>query len=509
MKNTALFILSILFSIQGLHAQTLDKSFFNKADQFFATYVDNGLVDYKALQQNTALSTLITRVESTDLSGTSDLEKQAFFINAYNLHVIQKVVKNYPLQSVIKQTGFFDKKNIVVAGEKLSLNALEKEKLIGTYGDARYHFVLVCGAISCPPITDFAYRPEKLEQQLEAQTRIALNNPSFIKVNGSNVELSEIFKWYADDFGGKNQVISFINKYRNTALPSNNYSFYTYDWNLNDSKNGTGQINTPGTLSTNESRYIVSSTIPQGSFEFKLFNNLYSQRTASNGETLDSRSSFFTTSVSALYGLNDRVNVGFLTRVRRVRNQALPSSPYSVFGSDDTGSSRTGLTAFGPQIRVAPVPRWSNFSIQSSFVFPIGDDLEGNNEQPFLDWTGATWWTQIFNDFSIGDKFSLFTELDFLIEDIGGRDNLNRFSTPVTAIFSYVPTTKIVLYALGSYSPFWQENFDYFRQFGAGAKYQFTPNLELEVLYTDFSNQFLAQSNGQAETINLGLRVNI
>ena len=89
------------------------------------------------------------------------------------------------------------------------------------------------------------------------------------------------------------------------------------------------------------------------------------------------------------------------------------------------------------------------------------------------------------------------------------RTYLDYKSTPVTLIFSYVPTTKIVLYALGGYSPFWQEDFDYFRQYGIGSKYQFTPNLELELLYTNFSNEFLAQSGGRSETINLGFRFNL
>ena len=141
-------------------------------------------------------------------------------------------------------------------------------------------------------------------------------------------------------------------------------------------------------------------------------------------------------------------------------------------------------------------------------LFAVGDDLEGNGVDPFIDWTGATWWTQFFNDFAIGDNFSLFTELDFLIEDLGSG-NSNRISTPGTLIFSYNPTSKTTLYTLGSYSPFWQADFDYFTQLGIGAKYQFTPNLELELLVTDFNNKFFNQNGGQANTFNLGLRFNI
>jgi len=284
--------------------------------------------------------------------------------------------------------------------------------------------------------------------------------------------------------------------------------YYDYDWALND----VGAYMNEGTavIPSNASRYIVSSTIPKGSFEFKIFNNLYSQETGENGDRTD-RSSFFTTSISSFYGLTSRFNVGINGRFRKIRNNPLPSSPFTVFGGDDPSSSRSGITAIGPQIRYAPVPKWQNFSVQSSFVFPIGSDLAGGNGLPYIDWTGPTWNTQFFNDFSIGNKFSFFTEIDVLLEDIGdnGKGHVNRFSTPVTLIFSYVPTSQLTFYTIGGYSPYWQSEFDYFYQWGIGSKYQFTPSVELELLYTDFTNKFLNDTGGLAQTFNLGFRLNI
>ena len=498
-------------------AQSIDQQFFNKVDGLLKANVKSGLVDYASLQNNNDLDNLIDVIAKADVSNLDDKTLQAFYINAYNLHVINQVVENYPIKSVMDIAGFFDKNKIKVANRITTLNELEKGKLLSVYNDARFHFVLVCGANGCPPITNFAYTPLSLEAQLEQQTKLALNDNSFIKKGSESVELSEIFKWYTSDFGkNKEAVIAYINKYRKEPIStSSKIKYYTYDWSLNDSSNGMGSVDNIKVKSennaSNESRYIVSSTIPKGSIEIKVFNNLYSQQTGDVNELRD-RSSFYTTAVSTFYGLTNRFNVGIATRWRRVRNNSLPSSPFSVFGSDDIVNSRSGFTAIGPQIRYAPVPEWENFSIQSSFVFPIGENLAGvSGELPYIDWNGATWNTQLFNDFSIGTKFSLFTELDFLWEDIGSVDNghNNRFSTPVTAIFSFIPTNKLTIYTLAGYSPFWQEEFDYFTQIGLGTKYQFTPNFELELLYTDFSNKFLNKTGGQAETINLGLRVNI
>ncbi len=510
MKTLFSFIFTMSFITAQLTAGQIGDQFFNDTHSFLKSNVKNGLVDYGAVKNDAALKSLIKTIAEAELSNASDATKQAFYINAYNLLVINNAAQAYPLQSVTDVSGFFDGKKSMIGGKKMTLNKLEKDYLLKPYGDARFHFVLVCGAMGCPPITNFAYTPEKLEEQLEMQTRLAINDPIFIKANGSNVSLSQIFKWYTNDFGGStDSILKFINKYRTNPVPSSaKVKYYNYDWSINDTAQRVSSNGSTTAAGNNSSRYIVSSTIKKGTIEAKIFNNLYTQRTGSQ-DNLTNRSTFFTTSLSFLYGLTDRVNVGISSRYRRVRNDLLPSNVLDVFGSSagEGISQRQGITAIGPQVRYAPNVNWPNFSIQSSFVVPVGDDLQGNESAPFIDWSGATWWTQFFNDFSIGNSFSLFTEFDILIEDIG-RDDSNRFSTPATLIFSYNPTSKITLYGLGAFSPLWQAEFDYFTQAGIGAKYQFTRNVEVELLYTDFSNKFLNQTGGQAATYNLGFRYN-
>jgi hypothetical protein len=510
MKNiikTTVFL--FLMQMQGF-AVTIDLSFINDTHTLLQEHVKNGKVDYASLQNSTQFKSLITAIADADLTGASDELKKAFYINAYNLLVIDQALQSYPINSVQSIAKFFDKKNITVGGNKMSLNKFEKGIIFEVFPDERLHFVLVCGALGCPPITNFAYHPDKLDAQLEKQTKLALNDNGFVSSNGNIINISQIFNWYNKDFGGdKSSIINYINKYRDADLPTGGkFNYIDYDWNINDSRGSSGFTSPAG--GNNTFRYVVSSTIPKGSVEVKIFNNLYTQQTGSI-DNLTDRSTFFTTTLTALYGLTDRFNVGINTRYRRVRNDIADSSPLSVLGGSDAFSSRSGVTAFGPMIRYAPVPKWENFSIQSSFVFPIGEDLTGNSDQPFIDWNGATWWTQLFNDIAIGDNFSLFTELDFLIEDIGSRDDgrLNRFSTPATLILSYNPIPNLTLYTLGSYSPFWQENFDYFAQAGVGVKYQLNPDFELELLYSDFTSQFLADTGGQAATYNFGIRFNL
>ena len=263
------------------------------------------------------------------------------------------------------------------------------------------------------------------------------------------------------------------------------------------------------TAQDNDWRYILSSTIPKGGIEAKVFNNLYTQQTGAIVGELTDRATFFTTSVSFLYGLNNRFNAGFDLRFRGVRNASLPDSPFKVLNFENTEAARSGITSFGPKVRFAPFISIPKLSVQSSYAFPIGDNLSGistpTETKPYIDWDGGTWWTQVFNDFSIGAKFALFTELDFLLEDIG-KDRLNRFSTPVTVIFSYFPVKNVTLYGLAGYTPYWQDDFDYFAQAGLGGKYQFSKQFEIELLYTYFTNEYLQFIEGKAATFNIGFR---
>jgi hypothetical protein len=211
-------------------------SFFKKSDVFFKKYVANSKVDYAAVKSNSSdLETLLNLTENANLNGLTDNETKAFWINAYNLHVIKGVVAKYPVKSPLDVPGFFDKIQYTVAGNKITLNDIENKKIREKYNDARIHFVLVCGANSCPPIIEGAYFPETLEKQLNEQTKLALNNPNFIKVSKGKVSVSQIFEWYKKDFiTKKSNEIDFINKFRTTKISSNSkLGYYTYDWTLN------------------------------------------------------------------------------------------------------------------------------------------------------------------------------------------------------------------------------------------------------------------------------------
>ncbi|GAA3997653.1 DUF547 domain-containing protein [Hymenobacter fastidiosus] len=208
---------------------------------FLRQYVSpEGNVNYKALKARpAALQTLLRQVKTFNAKAATAAERKAFYLNAYNLTVIGAVVERYPLQSVMKVPGFFDKNLYLVAGEKLTLNNLEATRLRQPYNDPRIHFALVCAAVGCPRLSREAYAPATLDAQLTAQARRVLTNPEFIRVDAGakKVLVSEIFKWYADDFkaGGK-ATVAYINQFRGAQpIPAGfTTDYYAYDWTLND-----------------------------------------------------------------------------------------------------------------------------------------------------------------------------------------------------------------------------------------------------------------------------------
>lgn len=217
-------------------AQSPD-TFINEADAFFKEYVSNGRVNYKAIQSNPdKLNTLVALGKDVRVTSADAKNYQAFWINAYNVHVIDGIIANYPTKSPLNIKGFFDKTTRDVGGKNITLNDIENKLLRAKFPqEARFHFALVCAGLGCPPIISEAYTPNSLEKQLQRQTVKALNDANFVRVKGSKVQLSQIFEWYKGDFTQGGNEVDYINKYRKEALPEKSrVSYYSYDWTLND-----------------------------------------------------------------------------------------------------------------------------------------------------------------------------------------------------------------------------------------------------------------------------------
>ena len=240
MKHLSLLLFYLFAGITNVTYAQDTETFFSKADSFLKANVKEGRVAYKDIKSNPAeLNELIALAENISISKSDAKAYQAFWINAYNLLVIKSIVDNYPIASPLDKAGFFDKNKHKVGGKEVTLNSIENDLLRAVFPDeSRFHFVLVCAGLGCPPIIPAAYTSEKLEAQLQKQTELALNRPDFVKVKGKKILLSQIFEWYNGDFTKNNtSLVDYVNRYRTEKLDAKSkVGYYPYDWTLNENK---------------------------------------------------------------------------------------------------------------------------------------------------------------------------------------------------------------------------------------------------------------------------------
>lgn len=207
------------------------------------TYVKDSGVDYEGWFENKAdleaLDGVVDAMAAVDVDELSDAENKAFYINLYNAAMLQVVFDNYPVKSVTEiGANAFDvfKDKFIQQGDRLlSLDDVEKGILLVDHFDARIHFALNCASESCPPLRAEPFAAERLEQQLEEQTRLFAESDRAARVSDRSKKTvySELFNWYDKDFEGDNPA-EYLNRYRNSPLPLDyDTDWIKYDWALN------------------------------------------------------------------------------------------------------------------------------------------------------------------------------------------------------------------------------------------------------------------------------------
>ena len=212
-------------------------------DAFLKKVVKGRSVDYdEAERARAVLVEYRAEVAKADVTKLSKEARLAFYTNAYNVIVLDEVLTHKRPESVLKVDGFFDKRTHTVAGEALTLNALE-EKKIRSSGDPRVHFVVNCASDDCPPLAPFAYRAETWERDLESQTKAYLARKGEVVIDDAKktITVVQLFEWYRGDFGGDEGVRKFLARYdaaRSKTLmdPSFALTYRPYDWDLNKTR---------------------------------------------------------------------------------------------------------------------------------------------------------------------------------------------------------------------------------------------------------------------------------
>jgi hypothetical protein len=235
------FVVAVVFALSTLAVGTEASDWQREYDTLLKKYVVDGGVRYAAWKADgadlAALRKVVAAIGATNTSALDRNDQIAFYINAYNAWILHEALDKYPTKSVKDPLFiFFISKRITVAGEKMSFKHLEDGIIRPRFHEPRIHFALNCASRSCPPLRAEAYDGARLDAQFEEQTRAFVNSDRGVKPSGETAQLSKIFDWYKDDFGGDAGIAAFLKKYRNGKSQFKSVSYQDYDWGLNETK---------------------------------------------------------------------------------------------------------------------------------------------------------------------------------------------------------------------------------------------------------------------------------
>lgn len=182
-----------------------------------------------------------------------DASRIAFWMNVYNAVVRARILTEPGAYR--RRWRFFAAPAVVVAGHRLSLNAIEhgmlrrsaflvglgylhnphpssfERQLRVSRVDPRIHFALNCGARSCPPLA--AWDRATLDRDLERATAAYLTSESHRSADGRAVGVPRMLLWYRGDFGGPAGVRRLLRRH-GVLGPDDQplIRFGGYDWTL-------------------------------------------------------------------------------------------------------------------------------------------------------------------------------------------------------------------------------------------------------------------------------------
>jgi hypothetical protein len=253
-------------------------SFNNVFSEIFEKYVDEeGMVDYKQLKRERRKVRQVLlkcrRLKRAEYDGWPEDEKKAFWLNVYNVKLLEIISDNYPIEPlrlfmifwppdsirhIDKRLEGIDKQKFIVMEEEFTLREIEKRFFRGEFAEPILFIGLARATVAGPPFRNEAYFGHKLYEQLDEQVRKFLLNPEAFRIDRDKkiVYLSAIFRprWFGNEFVSKyntnkkfkdmdsvsRSVLNFASGYISKSdldfieLESYSVSYINYDWRLND-----------------------------------------------------------------------------------------------------------------------------------------------------------------------------------------------------------------------------------------------------------------------------------
>ncbi len=194
------------------------------------------------------LDDYIASLTAVGISGYTQDEQKAYWINLYNALTVKVVLDYYPVASIreinispgLFASGPWGAKLVTIEGIDLSLADIEHRILRPIWQDNRIHYAVNCASIGCPDLWPVAFDAFNTEQIFEQAAVNFINSDRGVQIVGGRMTVSKIYEWYDEDFGGSDEgVIEHLLKYtRSRLIREINRRIgnvkTAYDWDLNE-----------------------------------------------------------------------------------------------------------------------------------------------------------------------------------------------------------------------------------------------------------------------------------
>lgn len=182
-------------------------------DEILDLYVRDGYVYYRALRSDRGrLDRYIgsLNVPADTYTRWSREQKMAFWLNAYNVFVLETVIDAYPIRgksptyppvSIRQIPGAFERVRHRAAGRAVTLDEIEKT-ILPEFKEPRLALAIGRGAVGSGRLRSEAYSANRIAQQLDAQQREFVTQQTMVKIDraAGEITLTPIVSWHEADF---------------------------------------------------------------------------------------------------------------------------------------------------------------------------------------------------------------------------------------------------------------------------------------------------------------------
>ena len=237
-------------------AKALSPSRFEGGRLLFHAFTEDHKAFFRGYQEG--LERLSNR---RPLSTLNQNEQVAYWLNLYNVIVINKLVEEYPVQKLKKfrsskrgKTSFWTQKTTTVEGVRLSLTDIEKI-LFKNFNSPLVAFGLWQGSIGGPSLLNKAFTGRNVWRSLERNAVEFVNsNRGLRPPTGTRMKVSDYYEWTMAAFGtSPDHVLMFIKEYSDPNFIAgvsgvSTLNFKIYDWGIADLLGGSKHTGTSNQL---------------------------------------------------------------------------------------------------------------------------------------------------------------------------------------------------------------------------------------------------------------------